>query len=399
WNVAQLPLSRLAPTAIDQDVRPRATSMNSDDSRDSTGQREATCSERSDDTSVDSKHGCRDDPCRGWDRYQHCTYCSLCHAFRTEPEAVAKCQACPRIWCRKCSEGKGEEVPRARYADDVTLPADKCLCQSEDAEFPKPLHGEDPQAHLLKHLVRHDLSRMFREPVDVEDNPGYLGIVPREDMMDLHTVETKLKKNKQYRSPRGQMLFRADLQKIWRNCWKYADYRPDRHDTPAGIVRCTLILQAMSEKFFVDHMQQRELAAEDSSQAGWNRREREGFAKCTPRAPNPQLWPSGTSADLLDPLDGSDEETDSDLDEENSRIGARVGRKRKFVVDDDDDDDDGDDDGEIGSASGTRSSPKAAVDPVNSADATVTPRGESLDQNLCTLAAIGKRLGSSRGQT
>lgn len=348
--------SRAAPTGVDEKMRPRETSMKPDDSRRSTDQGEVTCSEKSDASSVDSEPLHRVSFCRGWDRYQHCTFCSLCRAFRTEPQAIAKCEACPRILCRKCAARKGEEVPRSAFAADVALPAEKCRCQSDDAEFPEPREGKDPQAHLLKYLFRHDLSQMFREAVNVEDNPGYLGVVPREDMMDLRTVETKLKKNKQYRSPRGQMLFRADLQKIWVNCWKYAAYRPDRDDISAGIVRCTLILQAMVEKFYFDHMGQLEVATHDSWRAGSDSRERERLGRCTRPAPKPQLWPSGTFCDALDPLDGSDEETDTDLDEENSRIGATVGHKRRFVFANDDDDDDG-----TGSASGIRMSPKTAV--------------------------------------
>ncbi|CAM9449235.1 unnamed protein product [Scytosiphon promiscuus] len=380
---------------LNEDVRHGETAMNPEGPRDSTEQRKTTKRGKGDTSSVDSEHLPRDDSGRGWDRYQHCTFCSLCQAFRTEPHAVAKCEACPRIVCRKCAKGKGEEVPRGLFADDVAFPADKCRCQSEDAEFPKPREGKDAQAHLLKHLARHDLSRMFREPVDVEDNPGYLGVIPREDMMDLQTIEIKLKKNKQYRSPRGQMLFRADLQKIWSNCWKYAAYRPDRNDTPAGIVRCTLILQAMIEKFYVDHMQRRETTTQESWPAGSHLRERQRSARCTRPAPNPQLWPSGTFAGLLDPVDDSEEETDADLEEDNSRIGATVGHKRRFVIDDDDDDtDDG-----IGSVSGSGKSSKAAAANGGSfPDATLSAREKNLNQNLCVLASIGKRLGRPRRQ-
>ncbi|CAM9871149.1 unnamed protein product [Ectocarpus sp. 6 AP-2014] len=267
------------------------------------------------------------------DRYRHCTFCSVCEKPRTEPKAVAKCEACPRILCRKCAGREGETVPKAKYADDVVLPSHKCLCQTKDSEFPEPKKGKDPQAHLLKHLLRHDLSVMFRQPVDVETNPGYLGVVTREDMMDLGTMKRRLFKKKQYQSPRGQQKFRADLEKIWVNCWKYAGYKPGSSDDRAGIVMCTLILETMIERYYADYMEQQELVVDEGSWQGRReRRKREQFARIAHTPLNPALWPNGTCADQLDPVDGSDEETDSD--DENMRIGDSTCHKRKFGSDD-----------------------------------------------------------------
>lgn len=319
------------------------------------------------------------------DRYQHCTFCSVCRKDRTDSKAVAKCEACPRILCRKCARREGETVLKAKYADDVVLPLRKCRCQTKDLEFPKPKKGKDPQAHLLKHLLWHDLSVMFREPVNVEENPGYLGVVPREEMMDLGTMKKRLNKG-QYHTPRGQKKFRTDLEKIWVNCWKFAGYKPGSSDDRAGIVTCTLILEAMIERFYADYMErQEELAVDGGSwQADWERRKREQFARIAHTPLNPTC---GSCADQLDPVDGTDEETDSD--DENMRIGDSICHKRKF----------GSDSSEGQAALNTTAHASTAAPLVDGAGSSTGGRVacnvEGLDQNMCALAAIGKTLGDS----
>lgn len=300
------------------------------------------------------------------DRYQHCTFCSSCEIFRTDLHAVAKCEACPRILCRKCASQKGEEVPCVRNAEDTAFPADKCLCQSKDSEFPKPRKGKDPKAHLLKHLRRHDLSLMFREPVDVEDNPGYLDVVLREQMMDLGTLMIRTVKHKKYQSSRGQKLFRDDIKKIWINCWSYAGYGDHSTGEVAGIVRCTIILEVMVQKYYTSCMEEEQelVGDKESWQAASDRRKKEEFARCA-------RFSGGFSGEEVpfapeEFKDGVDEETD--VEDESSRIGAAVGHKRKFIEDDDDFLSDAETVVELA----TRSSE------------------DCLDRNMCALAAIGE---------
>lgn len=319
----------------------------------------------------ENSSGCESEPVRR-DRYRHCTFCSSCEEVRTDRQAVAKCEACPRILCRKCSGIKGVKVPRGRTAEDIVFPSHKCLCQSKDSEFPKPRKGKDPKAHLLKHLRRHDLSRMFREPVEVEDNPGYLSVVPHEKMMDLGTVRKRMVDHKEYQSSRGQKRFRADIRKIWTNCWDYAGYNEHSMDEVAGIVRCTVILEAMTHKFYTSYMDEQELGGDkESSQAESNRRKEEGFARCV----RPGVGCSNEVVPFaaVDLEDGFEAETDSE--DENSRIGSTVGHKRKIFKDDDDGGYSCDAETVVESA--TRSS------------------GDALNQNLCELAAIGERLHAS----
>lgn len=272
--------------------------------------------------------------------YQHCTFCSLCKGFRTIGWAAAKCEACPRILCRKCAGQMGEKVSRAWNAEDAVFPAAKCLCQSKDSEFPRPPAGKDPKAHLLKHLRRHDLSLMFREPVDVEDAQGYLSVVPRDNMMDLSTVKTRMKKRKEYQSPRGQIRFRADLNKIWANCRTYARYIENPADGEvAGIVRCTHILEAMTHRFYTSYMNEDHDELVETWQAEIDRHKDERFARCKQS--------SGAFSDEVDqgPSAAAEFEFDfgrefADVDNEFCRTSTTVvGQKRKFGMKDNDDDD------------------------------------------------------------
>lgn len=300
------------------------------------------------------------------DRYSHNTFCSACKSFRTEEEALAKCAACPRILCRTCAGEEDEEVPRGKNADDIIFTPDKCRCPKRDSEFPKPLRGTDPQAHLLKQLKEHDLAHMFLEPVKVEENPGYLNRITHEDMIDLGTITTKMEKRKQYQSPRGKLMFRRDIKRMWENCWKFAGHTPkSSKEEAAGIVRCTLILEAMVHKFCEAYMEEGELVFDKESwPADQERRHKRKFVMCANPSPT-----SPTS-----PASGGGWHDGDGPDEENSRIGATVGPKRKSALDDD-------------------------GEPPNNAKVSASTTEEGFDRNLCTLAEIGQQLRDSSGKT
>lgn len=308
------------------------------------------------------------------DRRSHNTFCSSCKSFRTDQEALAKCAACPRMLCRTCAGRKGEKVPRGVNADDIVLSPDKCLCQKRDSEFPKPPGNVDPHAHLLKQLKKHDLAHMFLEPVNVEENTDYLSYISRDDMIDLGTMTTNMTKRKQYQSSRGKVMFRRDLMRMWENCWTFAGHTPEcPAEKTAGIVRCTLILEAMVRKFYNAYMEEIQLVTDEESWlAERERRHHEKFDMCA--------RPGGGMQDELEPPVAAakyedDSEDNMDLDEENRRIGATVVRKRKFVFRDDDD---CDDDKPVSKASALK---------------------EGLDGNICALAAIGQQLKHSSSKT
>eukprot|EP00903_Cladosiphon_okamuranus_P011523 g10850.t1 len=329
---------------------------------------------------VDTQGGddCNSSPSTGRDRYSHNTFCSSCKGFRTEHEAIAKCAACPRMLCRTCAGRKGEKVPPGANADDILLCPDKCLCQKRDSEFTKPRGGTDPQAHLLKQLRKHDLAHMFLKPVEVEENPDYLTYISRDDMIDLGTMTTKMLKRKQYQSSRGKLMFRRDLKRIWENCWKFAGHTPEScEQEAAGIVRCTIILEAMINKFYEAYMEEKELVTDqDSWLAERERRHKKKFAMCAnPSGGAKQYEPEPSVAAAKFRHDSDD---DVDLDEENRRIGTTVRRKRKFVLSDDDDDD----------RNGDTPCP---------ASASTVKAG--LDPNICALAEIGEHLKRSSGKT
>lgn len=315
------------------------------------------------------------------DRLSHNTFCSSCKSFRTEEDALAKCAACPRMLCRTCARQKGEKVPRGANADDIVFCPDKCVCQMRDSEFTKPPQGKDPQAHLLKQLKKHDLAYMFLEPVKLEENPEYLAYVSRDDMIDFGTMTTKMKERKQYQSSRGKLMFRRDLKRMWENCWKFAGHTPECcKEKAAGIVRCTIILEAMVGKFYEAYMEEKvELVTDKESwQADQERRHHQKFVMCA----NLSLARSGggVHGELEPPVAAAELEDDSDddvdLDEEDRRIGATVGRKRRFLFRDDDNDDC--DDESITKASAGK---------------------EGLDPNICALAAIGQDLKYASGKT
>lgn len=222
--------------------------------------------------------------------------------------------------------------------------------------------------------MRHELSTLFRVPVNVEENPGYLNAVSRDQMMDLGTMKTKMKVHKQYQSRRGKIMFRADLKRMWMNCWKFAGHTPDspKHEA-AGIVRCTLILEDMIQKFYEAYMPQQELVVDEGSwQADQVRRHEEKYAKCTKNGSllGDEHEPPIAAAECED---DSDEETD--YYEENVRLGATVKHKRKLVEDDEDD---------VVEAPLKR---KPCVPDV--ANVTCEP---DLNRNLCALASLGESM-------
>ncbi|CAB1117414.1 unnamed protein product [Ectocarpus sp. CCAP 1310/34] len=189
-STSQAPTNPITSTYIVSDSTNNSTGLS-----DPIAQRDAPdveTGEKSDTFSASEAEDTRSIP---RDRYRHCTFCSVCEKPRTEPKAVAKCEACPRILCRKCAGREGETLPKARRRTQ---------------EFPKPKKGKDPQAHLLKHIVRHGHD------------------------VDLGTMEKRLFKKKQYQSPRGQPKFRTDLEKFWVKCWKYAGYKAGSSDDRAG---------------------------------------------------------------------------------------------------------------------------------------------------------------------
>lgn len=191
------------------------------------------------------------------DRYRHITFCSSCRGPREPRQAVALCQLCPRMFCGLCAAGLGEDVSPVEGADDVLLSGEKCVCLERDSEFPKPPKDVRPEAHLLEQLFAHDLSLQFREEVAVYDNPGYLGVITRSEMMDLGTVRKNMQLNR-YETSRGQGKFRSDVKQIWLNCWKFAGFSRENNAPVPGIVSCARILDSMVVKFCNAYMEGQE---------------------------------------------------------------------------------------------------------------------------------------------
>lgn len=260
------------------------------------------------------------------DSYLHVTYCSWCCKRRKESQAVALCALCPRICCRGCLRGLGEKVPRAGH---VVLPSDKCLCLRWDSNFPQPPKDIQPEAHLLQQLVAHDLSRLFREEVNPSENPGYIGVITREEMMDLSAMKKKMQKI-QYQTTRGRRMFRKDLKQIWLNCWKYAGFAPESDAPVPGIVSCTLILEAMVDKFYKSYIQEPSLAMdEDSWQCLDERNKQRQFTEMVHGMPS-RVQQDQSGVDAVEPLvaaagacDYSGEETETDTEAEMGGIPPR----------------------------------------------------------------------------
>ena len=273
---------------------------------------------------VPSKDGCAPlapDPVL--DRYLYVTFCSVCREPREERKAVALCQLCPRMFCGVCAGSLGQTVDPAPGASDVLLPGDSCVCLQRDSEFPKPPEDVRPEVHLLEQLIAHNLSLQFREPVDVLDNPGYLGVITRSEMMDLDTMKENMRR-KRYETTRGQRQFRLDVKQIWLNCWKFAGCSREDDAPLPGIVSCALILERMVGKFCDAYMQgEQELFGNPAG----NRSRRERFAHAAQNSTT-----SGESEEEPE-FEESDEETESEPEPEMVDIlplaDALPGRKRK----------------------------------------------------------------------
>lgn len=253
----------------------------------------------------------------------HTTVCASCQAPPLEGEHVGLCLCCPRIFCPAClgavnaaAAGRAfaagdADADAAGLGDGAIVVLDNAalleaelagggagapdvhavgadvsiwqcsLCDhGSDSEFPppppppplpttstpskrpQPAHNRDilPKVHLLRELVKHDLSRCFRAPVNVYVNRGYLNAVNRDYMMDLGTMMSKVRAGK-YRGDRGAAAFYVDLGRIWDNCRAYAEC--DRKGKPLvrgneasvpGIVRCAFALEKMAKKFVSEHI-------------------------------------------------------------------------------------------------------------------------------------------------
>lgn len=302
------------------------------------------------------------------DRYQYVTFCSKCREARVERQAVALCQLCPRIFCGVCAASLGQKVDPAPGASDVLLPGEKCICLQRDSEFSKPPKGVRPEAHLLEQLFAHDLSLQFREEVDVVDNPGYLGVITRSEMMDFGTMKENMRR-KRYETTRGQRIFRLDVKQIWLNCWKFAGCSPESDAPLPGIVSCASILERMVGKFCDAHMQGQEELFEN---AAGNRTRHEQFAHL---ARNAAFGESEEEEEFVE----SDEETESEPEPEMVDVlppsTALAGRKRKAAPD-----------------SPRIDRMEISSDTDRPQECGASPTKEEPAEILCSLAGIGEKL-------
>lgn len=200
------------------------------------------------------------------DSIGHLNACANCEALAGKDEIVVLCRQCPRIFCVYCARSCAIQIVRplatvrARSSscgrDLETNKCPSCLRRTDD-EFPAPVAGVVPTAHLLQEIFKHDLSRLFREPVDIEEYPDYLRKVGREHMMDLQTMMQNLTGGK-YATRRGRGKYKEHLNRIWHNCRYYADcdeLGSPLYDTVVpGIVRCALILEGMVGRFYAQYM-------------------------------------------------------------------------------------------------------------------------------------------------
>lgn len=203
-------------------------------------------------------------------RRSHATTCAYCDIPPTDDEAIGLCDECPRMFCAACSQnvlhrgssligktGAGARVSPGTSEDDFSIGECPWCTRDGDREFSPPPDGAEPMRHLLDELMRHDLSRCFRGPVDVEEHPDYLESIGRDKMMDLGTMISKMD-NRKYPRRRGPGMFWEDLNRIWRNCRRFAGCdeigRPHDDTVVPGIVRCALILEAMSKRYHSAHI-------------------------------------------------------------------------------------------------------------------------------------------------
>lgn len=154
---------------------------------------------------------------------------------------VGLCKLCPRMFCPGCLARMDLTERAAAALNDAELAgvgAPDGRVQGSELwvqKCPKCLHGCDlklppppidarkvaKKAHLLQELIKHDLSRLFRSPVDSNIYPDYDQVVPRYWKMDLSSMTNKIKDG-QYWRERGAAAFYRDIDKIWTNCRKYA---------------------------------------------------------------------------------------------------------------------------------------------------------------------------------
>lgn len=197
----------------------------------------------------------------------HSMMCSYCGQIPRRK--VALCELCPRRFCLKCFRNDIQDsnpytgtldthtrtLLYGREGDIFVKVCPRCIENSDD-EFAPPSERALWMKHLLEELRRHDLSHCFRKPVDIAEHPGYVQSIGRHSMMDLSTMMTKVEEGK-YSPRRGPGQFVEDLRKIWRNCRTFAGCddlgKPTEGKHPPGIVRCALILEAMSRKFVLEH--------------------------------------------------------------------------------------------------------------------------------------------------
>ncbi|CAM9713290.1 unnamed protein product, partial [Laminaria digitata] len=82
----------------------------------------------------------------------------------------------------------------------------------------------DKREHLIQELIAHDLSRCFRDPVDIAVYPKYGKVVVPTVRMDLGTMVSKFKiapriqPECKYARKRGSAAFYRDLSRLWDNC-------------------------------------------------------------------------------------------------------------------------------------------------------------------------------------
>lgn len=196
--------------------------------------------------------------------------CAYCEEPIPQGDSVGRCERCPRSFCTKCLESNLDDegvnldmlnrgcraLLRGQQGDFFIAECPLCV-RGSDKEFTPPPQGAVPMDHLLDELLRHDLSVCFREPVDIIEHPDYLESIGRNNMMDLGTMLSKLR-SKRYPRRRGPGQFLDDLNRIWKNCRRFAgcDELGQSHcgTTVPGIVRCALTLEAMSIRFCSTHM-------------------------------------------------------------------------------------------------------------------------------------------------
>ena len=204
------------------------------------------------------------------ERSSHLMDCALCQDPLPEDESIGRCGVCPRSFCTQCLEHglheegvnlkgldqDGRAMLDGRTGDFFVEQCPRCIRGCDD-HFTAPSPGAVPMEHLLNELMQHDLSICFREPVDTDKHPDYVESIGRLAMMDLGTMLNKLER-KRYPRRRGPGQFLEDLNRIWRNCRRYAGCdelgQPHYGTTVPGIVRCALILEAMSIKFCAAYM-------------------------------------------------------------------------------------------------------------------------------------------------